>query len=92
MSAVPSFFDTPHPQGPAGSNPSNPPVPSADNINQAGHHTYPVFIHSRLDDFGLTAPEFRVYCHLARRAGRTGRAWSSVQNISGVCLLQGLTP
>ncbi len=27
-----------------------------------------VFIHSKLDDAGLSPGTFRVYCHLARRA------------------------
>ena len=31
-----------------------------------------IFVHSLLDDFGLTPPQFRVYCHLARRAGKRG--------------------
>ena len=44
----------------------------------------PVFIHSELDDLGLTPNAFRVYCHLARRAG-TGVAWPSYQSIGSVC-------
>ena len=47
----------------------------------------PVFIHSRLDDYGLPAPVFRVYCHIARRVGRDGRAWPSIANIARVCCL-----
>jgi hypothetical protein len=46
-----------------------------------------VFIHSLLDDYGLSASVFRVYCHLARRAGKNGIAWSSVDSISEVCRL-----
>lgn len=45
-----------------------------------------VFIHSSLDDYGLSAPVFRVYCHLARRDGRDG-AWSAVKDIASVCRL-----
>src|SRR5205809_436624 len=45
------------------------------------------FIHSRLDDYGLSASVFRVYCHIARRAGRDGSAWPSVANIARVCRL-----
>ena len=37
-----------------------------------------IFVHSRLDDYGLPAPSFRVYCHLARRAGR-GSAWPAAR-------------
>jgi len=44
----------------------------------------PVFIHSELDDMGLTPNAFRVYCHLARRAG-TGVAWPSYQSMGNVC-------
>jgi hypothetical protein len=29
----------------------------------------PIFIHSKVDELGLTLEELRVYCHLARRAG-----------------------
>ena len=43
-----------------------------------------LFVHSSLDDAGLTANEFRVYCHLARRAG-TGSAFPSADSIAEVC-------
>lgn len=50
-----------------------------------------VFIHSRLDDLGLSAPQFRVYCHLARRANtgspREGGAWPAVAEMARVCRL-----
>ena len=45
-----------------------------------------IFVHSRLDDYGLPAPAFRVYCHLARRAGR-GSAWPAVAGIARICRL-----
>lgn len=45
-----------------------------------------IFVHSRLDDYGLPAPAFRVYGHLARRAGR-GIAWSAVENMARICRL-----
>lgn len=45
-----------------------------------------IFIHSALDDAGLSAAEFRVYAHLARRASN-GTAWPSVRSIAGVCQL-----
>jgi len=47
----------------------------------------PAFIHGSLDDYGLSKSEFRVYCHLARRAGE-GSAWPSVSTISKVCRLE----
>lgn len=45
----------------------------------------PLFIHSELDDMGLSPEAFRVYAHLARRAGKDGRAWPGVQSIGDVC-------
>jgi len=45
-----------------------------------------IFVHSRFDDYGLPAPAFRVYCHLARRAGR-GSAWPAVAEVARVCRL-----
>ena len=44
-----------------------------------------LFVHSSLDDAGLTANEFRVYCHLARRSGNAGDAFPSAQSIADVC-------
>ena len=46
-----------------------------------------IFIHSCLDDYGLSPSEFRVYAHVARRGGATGAAWSSVPNIARLCRL-----
>ena len=47
----------------------------------------PIFIHSELDDLGLTLWAFRVYCHLVRRVNReTGDAWPSYASIARVCL------
>ena len=45
-----------------------------------------IFVHSAVDDLGLTAPEFRVYAHLARRAGG-GEAWPAVASIAAKCRL-----
>ncbi len=45
-----------------------------------------LFVHSRLDDYGLTPTQFRIYCHLARRAG-SGAAWPSIEGIARVCRL-----
>lgn len=46
-----------------------------------------IFIHSKLDDVGLTASEFRVYAHLARRANKTEVAWPSIPSIAKTCRL-----
>jgi DNA-binding transcriptional ArsR family regulator len=45
-----------------------------------------IFVHSRLDDYGLPASVFRVYCHLARRAG-SGAAFPAVASIARICRL-----
>lgn len=42
----------------------------------------PIFIHSELDDYGLSNAEFRVYGRLARRAGSKGVAKESVPNMA----------
>lgn len=44
----------------------------------------PTFIHSRVDDLGLTLAEFRVYCHLKRRANH-GVAWPGIDSMAKVC-------
>lgn len=46
-----------------------------------GREDFPVFIHSELDDYGLSAIEFRVYARLARRCGR-GVAYESVVSMA----------
>ena len=43
-----------------------------------------IFVHSCLDDAGLSTSEFRVYCHLARRAGG-GDAFPSAESIAETC-------
>ena len=45
------------------------------------------FIHSALDDYGLTASQFRVYCHVARRAGSGGSAFAGVDSMARTCRL-----
>ncbi|MBD2076347.1 helix-turn-helix domain-containing protein [Phormidium sp. FACHB-592] len=42
------------------------------------------FIPSNLDDYGLDPFEFRVYSHIARRAG-SGECWESINNIAACC-------
>lgn len=43
---------------------------------------FPIFIHSELDDYGLSNAEFRVYSRLARRAGQHGKHSESVPNMA----------
>lgn len=45
----------------------------------------PIFVHSEIDDLGLTTNAFRVYGHLARRAGRDNIAWPSYSTIGEHC-------
>lgn len=45
----------------------------------------PIFIHSDLDDLPLSLEAFRVYAHLARRAGRNNQAWPSYNSIGEAC-------
>lgn len=42
------------------------------------------FIHSELDDAGLSVHAFRIYCHLARRANLNGKAWPGAMSMARV--------
>lgn len=50
-----------------------------------GRNDLPIFIHSELDDLPLTLEAFRVYAHLARRAGKSNDAWPSYNSIGETC-------
>ncbi|MCC5610480.1 helix-turn-helix domain-containing protein [Nostoc sp. CHAB 5834] len=57
-------------------------------VESSAEVTLPLpFIPAWLDDYGLNPPEFRVYAHIARRAGKTGKCWESVVNIAKACRL-----
>ena len=45
----------------------------------------PLFVHSDIDDLELTLGAFRVYGHLARRAGADNFAWPSYASIGEHC-------
>lgn len=45
------------------------------------------FIPGKLDDFGLPASVFRVYCHIARRAGSDGTCYASLGTMATTCRL-----
>lgn len=45
----------------------------------------PIFIHSDIDDLGLSVNAFRLYAHLARRAGVTNFAWPSYASMGEHC-------
>ena len=42
-------------------------------------------IPSYLDDWGLSPSEFRVYAHIARRAGMGGECWEGTHGMARVC-------
>jgi len=47
-----------------------------------------LFVHSMIDDFKLSAAEFRIFCHLHRRQNpKTGTAWPSVDAMAQTCRL-----
>jgi Helix-turn-helix domain len=43
------------------------------------------FVHSELDDYGLTTYEFRLYGHISRAAGKTSTCWQSVATMAKAC-------
>jgi hypothetical protein len=45
----------------------------------------PLFVHSEIDDLKLPLGAFRVYGHLARRAGSDNFAWPSYSSIGEHC-------
>jgi hypothetical protein len=71
--------------------PSSPPPARAAALHHDRSEFNVVFVHSALDDFGLTPAQFRTYCHVARRAnagsGSQGSAWPSVPEIARLCRL-----
>lgn len=44
------------------------------------------FIPAFLDDYGLNSHEFRIYSHIARRAG-SGQCWESIEAIANHCCM-----
>ncbi|MCA9836218.1 MAG: helix-turn-helix domain-containing protein [Trueperaceae bacterium] len=55
------------------------------NLKTSTQELKPVFIHSAIDDLGLSLGAFRVYGHLARRAGSSNSAWPSYSSIGEHC-------
>lgn len=50
-----------------------------------------LFVHSAIDDAGLSAPAFRVLAHLVRRADKDGWARPGVRSIARVCKIDDTT-
>jgi hypothetical protein len=46
-----------------------------------------IFVHSAVDEIGLSAQEFRVYGHLARRASSGNGSWAGVESMAEICRL-----
>ena len=49
--------------------------------------SYRPFIPAALDDYGLNSSEFRVLCHLYRRAGKDRRCYPAAHSIAKTCKL-----
>ncbi len=63
-------------------------VPSSAKFDASNASPLPmVFIHSAFDELGLTTSEFRVYCHLARRA-KNGCCRPGHDSIAKICRLE----
>jgi hypothetical protein len=52
----------------------------------SSHPVNLLFVHSLIDDRGLSPAQFRVLGHIARRAGN-GKAWPAISSIAKVCKL-----
>ncbi len=50
-----------------------------------------LFVHSTIDDAKLTPFAFRVYCHVSRRANRTGSAWPGSKSMADACQMSETT-
>lgn len=61
-----------------------PPHTEASEVLQETRGFNIIFIHSSLDDAGLTPQEFRLFAHLSRRAG-SGEAWASAASMATAC-------
>jgi len=62
------------------------PNKSANEGKSGGKQT--IFVHSLLDDFRLSASEFRVFAHLHRRKNnQTGTSWPGIDSIAEKCRL-----
>lgn len=58
---------------------------NAEVVPQVSKYRSPINVNSKLDDFGLDPYEFRVYGHVARRAGKYGECFAKVEAMASVC-------
>ncbi len=48
----------------------------------------PLIVPADVDDAGLTPHQFRVLCHVARRCGKDGMCYSSIETMAKVCRIR----
>ena len=53
-------------------------------VDEAPHNNFTT-IPNMVDDMGLSAHAFRLYCHIRRVAGDEGRCWQSTKTLSQKC-------
>lgn len=58
-------------------------------IQFSDERSYPIFINSELDDFGLDPYEFRIYARIARRAGKKSDCFESINEMAKGCRMSG---
>lgn len=66
-------------------------TPLAEPTLAVGNNIGMMFVHSKLDDYGLDTYEFRVYGHITRRTGSRidGKAFASIEKMAKDC---GMSP
>lgn len=65
-----------------------PPLPekwTPPNLDGTEKDSRVLFVHSCVDEYGLSAAEFRVLCHVARRAGKERGCDASQAKIAAFC-------
>ena len=65
-------------------------MPKQTEVGQSTKGFNAIFIHSSLDDAGLTPQQFRVFAHLSRRAS-SGLCFASLATMSNICGLRDRT-
>ena len=48
----------------------------------------PLIVPGDIDDAGLTPKQFRVLCHIARRCGKDGQCYATVENMAKFCCIR----
>jgi hypothetical protein len=58
---------------------------NSEKIQFSDGRSFPIFINSELDDYGLDPYEFRIYARIARRAGKKSDCFESVPEMAKGC-------